>query len=76
MSHSGIRFRRAVTAEGYVLGYGNFLLISNTHSPSNYYAAGNGNDPFCAVYAGPYTQGGTDPGGNGVAGYYNVKLVQ
>lgn len=64
------------TAEGYVLGYGNFLLITNTHSPSNYYAQGGGNDPFCAVYAGPYTQGGTDPGGNGSAGYYKVKLVQ
>jgi hypothetical protein len=63
------------TAEGYVLGYGAFLLLSNGN-PSNQYSAGNGNDPFCAVYAGPYTQGGSNSGGTGTAGYYKVKLVQ
>ena len=62
------------TAEGYVLGYGNFLLISNG-SPSNYYSSGNGNDPFCAIYVGGYTQGGLG-GGSGTAGFYKVKLVQ
>jgi hypothetical protein len=62
------------TAEGYVLGYASFLLLSNG-SPSNFYASGNGNDPFCAVYVGPYVQGGTGNGG-GAAGYYKVKLVQ
>ena len=61
------------TAEGYVLGYGSFLLISNGN-PSNYYTAGNGNDPFCAVYAGGYTQGGTN--GGSTAGFFKVKLVQ
>jgi hypothetical protein len=60
--------------DGYVLGYGSFLLESNG-SPSNYYAAGNGNDPFCAVYAGPYCQSCTGTGG-GNAGYYKIKLVQ
>lgn len=34
-------------ADGYVLGYGAFLLISNGN-PSDYYGSGNGNDPFCA----------------------------
>ena len=62
-------------AEGYVLAYASFLLISNGN-PSNYYAAGNGNDPFCAVYVGSYTQGATGTGASGQAGYYKVKLVQ
>jgi Flp pilus assembly protein TadG len=65
-------------AEGYVLGYGSFLLISNANGGhgSNYYASGNGNDPFCAVYVGSgYVQGG-GPGGGGTAGYFKVKLVQ
>jgi Flp pilus assembly protein TadG len=62
------------SAAGYVLGYGSFLLISNGN-PSNYYTAGNGNDPFCAVYAGPYCQGCTGTGGGSV-GYYKIKLVQ
>jgi Flp pilus assembly protein TadG len=61
-------------AAGLVLGYGSFLLESNG-SPSNYYTAGNGNDPFCAIYAGPYCQGCTGTGG-GNAGYYKIKLVQ
>src|SRR5579864_1912342 len=63
------------SAEGYVLGYGAFLLISNGN-PSNYYASGNGNDPFCAIYVGGYVQGGSGPGGSGTAGYFKVKLVQ
>jgi hypothetical protein len=63
------------TAAGtYVIGYGAFLLISNAN-PSNYYTSGTGNDGFCAIYAGPYTQGGTSVGGGGT-GYYQVKLVQ
>ena len=64
----------AGSADGYVLGYGSFLLESNG-SPSNYYTAGNGNDAFCAIYAGPYCQGCTGTGG-GNAGYYKIKLVQ
>ena len=63
------------SAEGQVLGYGSFLLLSNGN-PSNYYAAGNGNDPFCAVYVGGYTQGGTGPAAGGAGGYFKVKLVQ
>jgi hypothetical protein len=63
------------SAAGYVLGYGSFLLISNGN-PSNYYAAGNGNDPFCAIYVGGYVQGSGSPGGSGTAGYFKVKLVQ
>lgn len=62
------------TPEGFVLGYGAFLLLSNGN-PSNFYSAGNGNDPFCAVYVGGYVQGGSGPGA-GNAGYYKVKLVQ
>ena len=61
--------------EGQVLAYAAFLLLSNGN-PSNYYSAGSGNDPFCAVYVGPYTQNSTNPGGSGTAGYYKVKLVQ
>jgi hypothetical protein len=63
------------TAEGYVLGYGAFLLISNGN-PSNFYASGSGNEPYCAIYAGGYVQGGSGPGGSGTAGYFKVKLVQ
>ena len=62
------------SAVGYVLGYGAFLLISNG-TPSNFYGSGTGNDPFCAIYAGPYVQGG-GVGGSGTAGYFKVKLVQ
>ena len=62
-------------AEGYVLGYASFFLLSNGN-PSDFYASGTGNDPFCAVYIGPYTQSGMGPGGSGTAGYYKVKLVQ
>lgn len=62
-------------AEGYTLAFASFLLLSNG-SPSNYYAAGNGNDPFCAVYVGPYVQSATGIGASGQAGYYKVKLVQ
>lgn len=58
----------------YVVGYGSFLLQTNG-SPSNYYQSGTGNDPFCAVYVGPYVQGGTGPGA-GSAGAYQVKLIE
>jgi Flp pilus assembly protein TadG len=56
-----------------VLGYGAFLLQSDGN-PSQYYTRATGNEPFCAVYAGPYTQGGTI--GGGAAGYYVVKLME
>ncbi len=61
-------------AEGYVLGYGNFLLLSDGNNPSTFYK-GVGNGAFCAVYMGGYVQAGTGPGG-GNAGYYKVKLIQ
>jgi hypothetical protein len=58
-----------------VIGYGQFLLYSN--STNNYYAKDtNGNDPFCAVYAGPYNVGGIGPGAGGSTGATLVKLVQ
>lgn len=60
-------------AESYVLGYGSFLLMSDGN-PSRFYERSSGNEPFCAVYIGGYTQGGTS--GSGTAGYYKVKLVE
>jgi Flp pilus assembly protein TadG len=63
-----------------VFGYGQFLLLSNAGTnaaPSSYYqSVTNGNDPFCAVYAGPYTIGGTGVGAGGSTGATQVKLVQ
>jgi hypothetical protein len=64
-----------------VTGYASFLLYSNgtNASPnSNYYShSTNGNDPFCAIYAGQYTFGSSDPGAaNSGSGAYRVKLVE
>jgi hypothetical protein len=37
----------------------------------------NGNDPFCAMYAGPYNVGSEDPSGaTSGTGAYRVKLVE
>ncbi|HEY3416645.1 MAG TPA: hypothetical protein VGM23_07155, partial [Armatimonadota bacterium] len=59
-----------------VVGYGQFLLYTNG-SPSNYYTRRtNGNDPFCAVYAGPYNVGSTGVGAGGSTGATRVKLVE
>jgi hypothetical protein len=59
-----------------VIGYGVYLLLSNG-SPSNYYQkTANGNDPFCAIYAGPYNLGSSGAGGGGSTGASVVKLVQ
>lgn len=59
-----------------VIGYGQFLLISNAGSSSNYYVKGtNGNDPFCAIYAGPYDIAGL-VGAGGSSGATVVKLIQ
>lgn len=59
-----------------VIGYGQFLLITNGGSSSNYYVKGNnGNDPFCAIYAGPYNVAGL-VGAGGSTGATVVKLVQ
>jgi Flp pilus assembly protein TadG len=60
-----------------VSGYGQFLLIANGPGTSNYYTkTTNGNDPFCAIYAGSYTVGSSSPGAGGSTGASRVKLVQ
>lgn len=59
-----------------VLGFASFLLISDGTATSSFYTSGNGNDPFCAVYTGPYCQGCSDGGGSGTAGSYRIALVQ
>jgi Flp pilus assembly protein TadG len=64
------------TASGtYVVGFAAFLLETNG-TPSNYYRSVGGNDAFCAIYAGPYVQGGTNPGASSSTGSYRVALVQ
>ena len=63
-----------------VVGYGLFFLLANGPGTSNYYTrTTNGNDPFCALYAGTYTVGSINPGVNGgpaSSGAYRIKLVQ
>ena len=60
-----------------VTGYGQFLLLANGPGTSNYYTkTTNGNDPYCAIYAGPYNLGSTGPGAGGTTGASRVKLVQ
>ncbi len=60
-----------------VIGYGQFLLLANGPGTSNYYAKNtDGNDPYCAIYAGPYNIGSTSPGAGGSTGASFVKLVQ
>jgi hypothetical protein len=59
-----------------VIGYGQFLLKANG-SPSDYYVkTTNGNDPFCAVYAGPYNIGSVGAGAAGTTGASVVRLIQ
>lgn len=59
-----------------VVGYGQFLLYTNG-SPSNYYQkTNNGNDPFCAIYAGPFDIGSFTTGAGGTNGATVVRLVQ
>jgi Flp pilus assembly protein TadG len=59
-----------------VIGFGQFLLLSN--GKSDYYEkTTGGNDPFCAIYAGPYCIGCINPGAGGSStGASRVKLVQ
>jgi Flp pilus assembly protein TadG len=58
-----------------VLGFGQFLLQSN--GKSDYYKkATNGNDPYCAVYAGSWDIGSISSGAGGSTGATRVKLVQ
>jgi Flp pilus assembly protein TadG len=62
-----------------VVGYGMFLLESDQSSAggtSGYYAAGKGNDPYCAIFAGPWVMGGSNGGVGGSGGGSRVRLVQ
>jgi Flp pilus assembly protein TadG len=60
-----------------VIGYGQFLLLANGPGTSNYYkSTANGNDAYCAIYAGIYIVGGSGPGAGGSTGASSVKLVQ
>jgi Flp pilus assembly protein TadG len=68
-----------------VVGYGQFLLISNVASTgtSDYYAKGDGNvykgtgnDPYCAIYAGAWIMGSTNGGVGSTSGGGRVRLVQ
>jgi Flp pilus assembly protein TadG len=64
------------TSHTTVTGYGQFLLSANG-SPSDYYAkTTNGNDPFCATYAGPYNIGSLSPGAGGTTGASIVRLIE
>jgi hypothetical protein len=59
-----------------VIGYAQFLLLSNG-APSDYYQkSGNGNDPYCALYAGPYNVGSAGPGAGGSTGASSVRLIE
>jgi hypothetical protein len=63
-----------------VLGYGQFLLLSDASAggTSNYYGSGGGSaKPFCAIYAaGGYCQDCKNGSGSQTTGYFTVKLVQ
>jgi hypothetical protein len=60
-----------------VIGYGVFLLLANGPGTSNYYkSTTNGNEPYCALYAGTYDIGSPNPGVGGASGGSRVKLVQ
>ena len=60
-----------------VLGYGVYLLLANGPGTSNYYEKNtNGNDPYCALYAGTYNVGSTGTGAGGTTGASVAKLIQ
>ena len=69
-----------------VVGYGQFLLMSNISSAgtSDYYqkgdggitSKGTGNDPYCAIYAGAWILGSTNGGVGSTSGGGRVRLVQ
>lgn len=60
-----------------VLGFAAVLIYSNDAVSSNYYRnTTNGNDPFCAVYMGPYVIGSPNAGGaTSGTGAYRARLV-
>ena len=65
------------TTETDVVGYGAFLLLANGPGTSNYYTRNtNGNEPFCAIYAGTYLVGGASAGVPSPTGAARIKLVQ
>ena len=63
-----------------VIGYAMMYLYANGPGTSNYYTRGeNGNDPYCAMYAGSYFVGSTNPGATGSGGSTGAeraKLIQ
>jgi hypothetical protein len=62
-----------------VVGYGMFLLESDQSSAggtSSYYANGKGNEPYCAIFAGPWVMGATNGGVGGSGSGSRVRLVQ
>ena len=62
-----------------VNGYAEFLLHSdsnNSGNNSNYYQHVIGNDPFCAIYAGPFNIGSMDPGVGSATGAARVRLME
>jgi|SwirhisoilCB2_FD_contig_41_3261927_length_1431_multi_4_in_0_out_0_1 Flp pilus assembly protein TadG len=62
-----------------VVGYGVYLLETNQTTAggtSTYYKDGNGNDPYCAIYAGPWNMGSTNGGVSSSGGATRVRLVQ
>jgi len=64
------------TTETIVLGFAQILLMSNGAN-SDFYKDSQGNQPFCAIYVGPYVHGGNDPGGaTSGNGAYRVKLTE
>ena len=65
------------TSVSSVSGFGEFLLITNGNSSNFYKHDANGNDPFCAIYVGPYLMNADDPGGaTSGSGAYRVKLTE
>lgn len=60
-----------------VLGFAAVLLYTNDDDNTNYYRnTTNGNDPFCAVYMGPYVIGSPNAGGATTgSGAYRARLV-
>jgi hypothetical protein len=64
------------------IAYGQYLLETNAKvtggslNPSNLYTQNNGNDAWCAIYAGQAVLGSNNPGAGGSTGAAVVKLVQ
>jgi len=71
----GVPVTKPSASGTHVTGFASFLLLSSG-AHSNFYSSGNGNDPFCAVYVGPYVIGSTSPGASTGTGAFRVSLVQ